>query len=100
MEKKHHIIREIFTGENDRLSSKRVFGGITIICVLICIIILVIKDGSTQVVENLLTTAMFLGASLLGISSITGIWKKPIYTTNNTTNINNTQNNSTTTNNI
>jgi hypothetical protein len=37
---------------------------------------LVWSEGGTQVVENLLQTLMIMSAALLGISSVTGIWKK------------------------
>lgn len=77
MNKNNNFIRTILSGENGILSSKRVFGSLIILVVLGCTIALVIKEGGTEVVENLLTTAMILGASLLGISSITNIWKKP-----------------------
>lgn len=73
----NNFIKNILSGENGVLSSKRVFGGLSILVVLGCIIALVVKEGGTSVVENLLTTAMILGASLLGISTVTNIWKKP-----------------------
>lgn len=72
-----NFIKNILSGGNGVLSSKRVFGSLIILVVLGCTIALVIKEGGTEVVENLLTTAMILGASLLGISSVTNIWKKP-----------------------
>ena len=73
MSKKDNFLKTILSGENGILSSKRLFGGITILVVLGCIITLVIKEGGTNVVENLLITAMILGASLLGISSVSNI---------------------------
>ena len=57
------------------ISSKRVMGTIVLIVSQCCILYLTYRDGSTSVVENLLQTAMIMAASLLGISSITGIWK-------------------------
>ena len=43
--------------------------------VMCCVIYLTVNEGGTHVVEDLLQTAMILGATLLGISSITSIWK-------------------------
>lgn len=73
MSKKDNFLNNLLSGGNGILSSKRLFGGITILVVLGCIIMLVIKEGGTDVVENLLITAMILGASLLGISSVSNI---------------------------
>ena len=72
---KVNVIREIFSGENGKLSSKRVIGGIAMAVGLICTIVLVARDGSTQVVENLLQTIFIISTALLGVSNITGIWK-------------------------
>ena len=57
------------------ISSKRVMGVFITIIVMGCTIWLVWKEGGTSVVENLLQTALIIAASLLGISSVTGIWK-------------------------
>ena len=57
------------------VSSKRVVGFIITMVSLGCIIYLTIKDGGTVVVENLIQTAFIMGTSLLGISSVTSIWK-------------------------
>ena len=70
-------IREIFSdGSTGLLSSKRVIGGISMAVVLICTIYLVIRDGSTDVVENLLMTIFITSASLLGLPAIAGAWGK------------------------
>ena len=76
MEKKRNNFREIVSGENGLLSSKRVMGVVIISICLICTCWLVWSEGGTQVVENLLQTQMIMAAALLGISSVTGIWKK------------------------
>lgn len=57
------------------ISSKRVVGVLMMVIVMSCTIYLVWKEGGSDVVENLLQTAMIISASLLGISSVTGIWK-------------------------
>lgn len=44
--------------------------------VLICTCYLVIRDGSTDVVENLLMTIFITSASLLGLPAIAGAWGK------------------------
>lgn len=72
---KVNVIREIFSGENGKLSSKRVIGGIAMAIALICTVILVFRDGSNQIVENLLQTVFIIATTLLGVSNITGIWK-------------------------
>lgn len=70
------MMREMVSGENGIVSSKRVMGIITLVVCLICVGWLVWSEGGTQVVENLLQTLMIMAAALLGISSITGIWRK------------------------
>ena len=71
------ILREIFSdGSTGVLSSKRVIGGISMAVVLICTCYLVIRDGSTDVVENLLMTIFITSASLLGLPAIAGAWGK------------------------
>ena len=70
-------IREIFSdGSTGMLSSKRVIGGISMGVVLLCTCYLVIRDGSTDVVENLLMTIFITSASLLGLPAIAGAWGK------------------------
>ena len=69
------ILKQIVSGENGQISSKRVMGMIMCLVCLGCIIYLSIHDGGTLVVENLLQTTLITAASLLGISSVTGIWR-------------------------
>ena len=70
-------IREIFSDSSTgMLSSKRVIGGISMTVVLLCTCYLVIRDGSTDVVENLLMTIFITSASLLGLPAIAGAWGK------------------------
>jgi hypothetical protein len=71
------ICREIFSDEEGKkLSAKRVIGGISAAVVLICTIFLTIRDGSTDVVENLLMTIFITSMSLLGLPTIAGAWGK------------------------
>lgn len=69
-----NFINELFSASG-KISSKRVIGTFTLLIVMSCVVFLTIKEGGTRTVEELLTTAMFLAAALLGISNITSIWK-------------------------
>lgn len=40
-----------------------------------CIVYLVFKDGGTETVESLLTTAMIISATMLGVNSVADIFK-------------------------
>ena len=68
--------REMISGANGIISSKRVMGVVVLTVCMICTCWLVYAEGGTTVVENLLQTLMIMAAALLGISSITSIWKK------------------------
>ena len=59
-----------------RISAKRVCGVWLIILVSFCILWLMIHEGGTGVVESLLETSLIIAASLLGLSSVTGIFKE------------------------
>ena len=69
------FFRQLVSGANGIISSKRVMGMLVLLVCLGCMIYLVISEGGTGVVENLLQTGMVMAASLLGISSVTSIWK-------------------------
>ena len=73
---KNNNFKEIVSGENGKLSSKRVMGVVVLAICMLCTVWLVYSEGGTQVVENLLQTLMIMSAALLGISTITGIWRK------------------------
>ena len=73
---KGSFMKEMISGDNGIVSSKRVMGVIVLTVCLGCTIWLVIQEGGTTVVENLLQTLMIMSAALLGISSVTSIWKK------------------------
>lgn len=68
------VLREIFSGANGKLSAKRVIGGFAMLVALVCTTILVFRDGSNNVVENLLMTIFITSVSLLGLPAVTGIW--------------------------
>lgn len=66
--------REIFS-ENGIGSSKRIVGALAMLVALGCIIYLTINEGCTNCVEGLLQVLIITSCSLLGLSSVTSIWK-------------------------
>lgn len=68
------FFREVMS-ENGEPSSKRIIGGIAYFVCLFCVVVLVLKEGGTVVVESLLQTILVTSSYLLGISNITDIWK-------------------------
>ena len=69
---------------NDGLEKSTV-GMLTLFGVFGCIVYLMLKEGGSNAVESLLTTAMIVAATLMGVNSVTDIFKK---TENKTTNVN------------
>lgn len=61
--------------ENGNGSSKRLFGGISILTALGCIVYLTVTEGCTDCVEGLLQVLIITSCSLLGLSSITSVFK-------------------------
>lgn len=70
-----NFFREVFS-EGGIGSAKRVLGAFMVLVVLGCTVYLCISEGATAIVEHLLDTAMIMGGTLLGISSVTSIFKK------------------------
>lgn len=66
--------REVFS-EKGVGSVKRVVGTFISIISMCCIVYLTITVGNAPIVEDLLQTSLITGASLLGLYSITSIWK-------------------------
>ena len=66
--------REAFS-EKGIGSAKRLIGAFICVVSMGCIVYLTIKNGAVPIVEDLLQTSMIVGASLLGLYSITSIWK-------------------------
>ena len=66
--------REVFS-EKGIGSAKRVAGAFITVVSMGCIIYLTITAGPIMIVENLLQTSLITGAALLGLHSITSIWK-------------------------
>lgn len=61
--------------ENGNGSSKRLVGSVAMLIALGCIVYLTISEGCSPCVEGLLQVLMITSCSLLGISSVTSIWK-------------------------
>lgn len=68
------FLREVFS-ENGIGSSKRIVGSVALLIALGCIVFLTITEKCSSCVENLLQTIIISSCSLLGVSSITTIWK-------------------------
>lgn len=69
------FIREALC-ENGIPSSKRVIGCLAYIIYIICCAYLTYKYGADDVVQALLQTLVVAASGLLGISSVTSIWKE------------------------
>jgi hypothetical protein len=66
---------EVFSEDEGKPSSKRIIGAIMILCTQVCLIIEFALHGSNSMVCDLFQVNLIIGASLLGISNITAIWK-------------------------
>ena len=73
-----NFITNLLSGRG-RISAKRFLGLIMIAVSQLCIIYLTIMFGNTATVQNLIETNMIVGACLLGVTSVTGIWKRTGY---------------------
>lgn len=69
------FIKDMLSGQGE-ISSKRVSGMTMILTALACIVYLTASEGGTTTVQSLVETTIITGACLLGVSSVTGIWKK------------------------
>ena len=56
-------------------SAKRVIGGLMIVAVLFCTVWCCIKYGMTEHVTSVIETEIITAGALLGVSSVTSIWK-------------------------
>lgn len=59
-----------------KISSKRLAGMILILSSVAMTFWLVATEGGTDTVNDLITTGYITGTALLGVSNITGIWKR------------------------
>ena len=74
-EKKPCVLKEILSGESGHLSSKRVLGAIVLLTCLICVVIQAAKEGVTDNITTLFEWLIVTSTTLLGITSVTSIWK-------------------------
>lgn len=74
-EQKPSILKDILSGENGHLSSKRVLGAIVLLTCLICVVIQAAKEGVTDNITTLFEWLIVTSTTLLGITSVTSIWK-------------------------
>lgn len=68
--------REAFSGANGIASSKRILGAFCLVVCLGLIVYLTIESKDSDNVKDLIEFMLGVSALLLGINSITGIWKK------------------------
>ena len=61
--------------ENGVGSAKRLIGVMMTVVAMLCLCYLTINFGAVEVVESLLNTTIITGAALLGLYSITSIFK-------------------------
>ena len=73
--KKVGILRETFSASSGHLSSKRILGGIVLISCLIFCIVQGAREGMTDNIKDLFEILIITSTTLLGITSVTSIWK-------------------------
>lgn len=66
------FIKEMLSGSNGVVSSKRIIGALTMLVVLGCTIYFAVHEGCTSQVENIIQTLIISACGLLGITSISG----------------------------
>lgn len=74
-QEKPNILRETFSSSSGYLSSKRILGGIVLISCLIFCIVQGAREGMTDNIKDIFELMIITATTLLGISSVTGIWK-------------------------
>lgn len=62
--------------ENGIGSAKRIVGAFMIVCVMFCTIWSCVKFGMIEPVKDVLETEIITAGALLGITSVTNIWRK------------------------
>lgn len=70
----NNFIKKMLSSSSE-VSSKRVSGLLSLLVSLGCIVYLTIDEGGTSTVESLLQTSLIIASCLLGVSSVTSIWK-------------------------
>ena len=77
------FFKQLFSGSTGYASSKRVLGAICLLTCMGVIIYLAIQSKDSDNVKSLLEMMIGVSALLLGISSVTSIWKKIPNSNNN-----------------
>lgn len=72
---KVNILRETFSASSGHLSSKRILGSIVLISCLIFCIVQGAREGMTDNIKDLFEIFIITSTTLLGITSVTSIWK-------------------------
>lgn len=68
--------KEIFCASNGYLSSKRVLGALVLVTCLVFIVIQAVREGMTDNIKDLFEILIITSTALLGITSVTNIWKQ------------------------
>lgn len=72
----NEFFKQLFSGATGHISSKRVLGAICLLTCMGVIIYLAVQSKDSDNVKSLLEMMIGVSALLLGISSVTSIWKK------------------------
>ena len=70
------FIKQMLSGSNGVVSSKRIIGALTMLVVLGCTIYFTVHEGCTNQVENIIQTLIISACGLLGITSVVGMLGK------------------------
>ena len=73
--KRENVFREIFSANSGYLSSKRILGAIVLLACLIMVMIQASREGITDNIKSLIEVLIITSTALLGITSVTSIWK-------------------------
>lgn len=69
---------KVFSENGKYPSSKRVVGAFIIVTAMVCTVISVCKEGMTDNIKDILEVEVITGGALLGVSSVTSIWKRNV----------------------
>lgn len=72
---KTSVLRDIFSASSGHLSSKRILGAIVLLTCLIVVVFRAHSEGITDNIKDLFEWFIATSTALLGITSITNIWK-------------------------
>lgn len=70
-----NAFREIFSASSGYLSSKRILGAIVLMVCLTVATVQCFTEGMTDNIKDIFELMIITSTTLLGISSVTGIWK-------------------------